>query len=411
MSLPYKKGSNGPEIKTWQDWAYRYAKSYANLIGPKDAYFGNGEELFVKTMQGKLGVAQTGIFGALEAGLTGFKTGSVVISPPVIERRKIWFYSNPGSGANEFVGPSFEVGEFCKNVLKINHQPVHSAIGGYLGALGGDSKLSYNEVIFDQYKSIEWLLDNNPDINDPDLELWFSGYSQKADGLEDALEILFGDGGFVIPQTGEKVGPGKYRHLRGRINGVIQFGNPSKETTGIARKQRPAWLRSLIRNVTTKGDFYAEAPDNIRPIFYQVIVDSESELPFFVRVLRIAVPILIKWAATILPIFIPLATAGGFGPMVQIALSTLSGLQGLGSNPLFGSLMGQAGNDGNAEEDRRMIELLSPTGVLTNIPGLIQLIAALPGLQAHGEYHLPKSEFNGRTGIQVGCDIVAAFRR
>ena len=58
-----------------------------------------------------------------------------------------------------------------------------------------------------------------------------------------------------------------------------------------------------------------------------------------------------------------------------------------------------------------MIELLSPTGVLTNIPGLIQLIAALPGLQAHGEYHLPKSEFNGRTGIQVGCDIVAAFRR
>ena len=39
----------------------------------------------------------------------------------------------------------------------------------------------------------------------------------------------------------------------------------------------------------------------------------------------------------------------------------------------------------------------------------IALVGALPGLQAHGEYHVPKPEFGGRTGIQVGCDLVRTF--
>lgn len=413
MPLPYKKGSNGPEIRKWQDWAYRYAKSYAHLIGPKDAYFGNGEELFVLKMQGNLGLPLTGVFDELLAELTGFTPGSDVITAPVETRRKIWFYSNPGSGVNEFVGPSFEVGEFCKNVLKINHQPVKSAIGGYLGLLGGDSKTSYLEVIYDQYKSLEWLLDNNPDVQeamqirslDPsarvEVELWFSGYSQKADGLEDALEILFGDGGFKIPLTGKVVGEGKYRILRDRINGVIQFGNPSKEDTGIARKIRPSWLKALIHNITRTNDFYADVPklDQIRPAFYGIIVQAEMELPFFVHVLRVAVPVIMN--------FIPVL--GFFGPIGQTVIAGMTGLNNF--MPLLGNLMGQAGGPGDEEVDRKLIEMLSVTGLIQNVPGLIALVASLPGLQAHGEYHLPAPEFNGKTGIQVGNDIVAAFRR
>lgn len=51
--------------------------------------------------------------------------------------------------------------------------------------------------------------------------------------------------------------------------------------------------------------------------------------------------------------------------------------------------------------------LVSPLGMTR----VIKTLAALPGIGTHGEYHLPKPEFNGRTGIQVGCDILAAFRR
>lgn len=416
MALPYKKGSNGSEILAWQEWAYRYAKSYASLIGPKDAYFGNGEELFVKKMQGKLGVPETGQFGVLEASLTGFKPGSVAVSPPTAVRRKVWFYSNAGSGSNEFAGPPFEVGEQCLKVLKINHQPVRSAIGGYLGLLGGDPEFSYNDVIYDQYKSIEWLLDHNPDINDPDLELWFSGYSQKADGLEDALEILFGDGGFIIPKTGEICGPGKYRHLRSRINGVIQFGNPSRQPGktkvgnnppgyGIARKKRPAWLNALVWDIVTQSpgapDFYAAVTDDIRPLFYEWFIEAETEIPFVIYTAQIVIPALLNLVAPFLG-----SLGGAANPL---ATSVLAGATGLPMNLLGTLVSGVAGS--SKKPNPKLIELLSIQGVLTNIPQLIFLLTQVSGVQTHGEYHLSKVEFGGRTGIQVGYDIVAGFRR
>ncbi|MGV0675633.1 hypothetical protein ABQE62_05495 [Mycolicibacterium fortuitum] len=48
--------------------------------------------------------------------------------------------------------------------------------------------------------------------------------------------------------------------------------------------------------------------------------------------------------------------------------------------------------------------------MLANLRQLMVLVDALPGIKAHGEYHLTKPEFGGRTGIQVVCDTVAAFR-
>lgn len=50
-------------------------------------------------------------------------------------------------------------------------------------------------------------------------------------------------------------------------------------------------------------------------------------------------------------------------------------------------------------------------GILTSLPDLLGLLAALPGLQSHGAYHLPVAEFGGKTGPQVGYDHIAAFRR
>ncbi|ABD58455.1 gp39 [Mycobacterium phage PBI1] len=405
------------EVTRWQNWVKRYAASYSDIVGPIDGYYGYSDADFTRELQRRLGLPITGVFDdvtALHPKVNYRWKGQGAGQPAA--RRKIWFYSNPGSGANEFVGPSFEVGEFCKNVLKINHQPVHSAIGGYLGLMGGDPKFSYNDVIYDQYKSLEWLLDNNPDIKDPDVEFWFSGYSQKADGLEDALEILFGDGGFTIPKTGETVGPGKYRHLRPRINGTIQFGNPSKQPgptrvgnrppgSGISRKKRPQWLTMMTWDIVTTSpgapDFYAACDDDIRPLFYEWFIKADTELPFVVYTAQIIIPALLNLLAPFL---------GGFGGVTSpLAGGILASATGLPMNLLHGLLSGVAAAD-NAPNPK-LIELLSVRGVLTNIPQLIKLLTNISGVQTHGEYHLPKPEFNGRSGIQVGCDIVAGFRR
>lgn len=307
-------------------------------------------------------------------------------TPPPVAFRNIWIFTAPGSGAPWWVGPSFELGKWSADVLKLNHQPIGYPIGGYLGLMGGDPGLSYNEVIEAQGRELERLLDVSPHVQKAledvragrptDVEFWFSGYSQSADGMEDALVRLFGDGG-------------KYERLRDRINGVIQFGNPSKEKTGIARKPRPPWLYARVRNVTTKGDFYAEATDSIRPLFYAEIVRAETSLSFAGHIAKIAVPVVLNFMGSL------------FG---------LSGLMQIGGSAL-GAAVKDAEEHAHEAVDDALIELLSIKGVLTNIPTLIGLLAALPGIVSHGEYHLPKPEFQGRTGIQVACDIIAAFRR
>lgn len=430
-----KVGYSGQSYYPWYDWAFKYAQSYNFLLGKRDGYFGENEASFVREMQRRKGIVIDGIFGDRTAAAVGYKWPGSATPPVVVTRRKIWIYTFPGSGADYWFGPSHDLGEKCKKILNINHQPVKFIKGGYLGFLGGDSKFSYVEVTWNQCKSLEWLLDNNPDAqealglalryceshgwNNPEeisdaqlvevaqaleFEFHLSGYSQSADGGEDAAEWLFGDSGYVHPGDKTKTpSTGKYRLLRHCLKRVVQFGNPSTEGTGIARKSRPGWLRSKIRNINKPDDFYAKVPatDKIRPIFYGVIIHAEMELPFFVHVLRIAVPVITEWGAKLLPIFGPLL--GGFGPMVQMGLGTLQGLQGINNIPLFGNLMGQAGSSLDQKTTNEMIELLKPTGVFDNIPGLIGLVGAVPGLQSHGMY--------GPADVDAAYHHIASFRR
>lgn len=388
--LPLKLGSSdarGDDVTHWQRWATQYASAYAHLLGPVDGYYGNSDAAFTREMQRRLGIPQTGIFDEPTAGRVGYK--GVAPAP----RRKIWIYTAPGSGAPWWIGPSFEVGEWAKHVLKLQHQPIGFPMGGYLGLLGGDPGLSYLEVIHGLGVELERLLDTNPDIADPDLELWFSGYSQSADGIEDAVARLFGDGG-------------KYEHLRGRINGLIQFGSPSKQPGptktgnnpkgwGISRKVRPAWLAALTWSITANGDVYACTTDNtLLPLFYEWFVLAETELSFAAYSAGIVIPALASYMDLVGPLIGP-ALAG----MVGMSLSMMGALiQGYGGGP---------------SPNPELIEALSAKGLLTaqGIGKVLATLAALPGVITHGEYHLPKPEFGGRTGIQVGCDTLAAFRR
>lgn len=385
LKLGSSDANTSGQVTPFQNWFRRFASSYAP---PVDGYIGLNDQAAIRTLQTNLarsGISLVidGVFGDRTAAAVGYKWQGASKPPVVKERRPIWFYSAPGSGADWNVGPSFDTGVYARDVLNINHQPLYFQKGGYLGFLGGDPKFSYNEVIFDQYLSLKHCLSVNPDVTQAmemrrqdrrarvAVEIHASGYSQSAHGMQEALLKLFGDGG-------------PYELIRDRLNYSIEFGNPATPGTGIANRVYPDWLNAITHSLNQPGDFYAFGSDEIRRRFFNIIVEAEMELPFFVHVLRIAVPIIMQWASAFLPFFGPLL--GGFGPMVQLALGTLQGLQGLGNNSALSGFMGQAGSPNDQEVDRQLIELLTPTGVLSNIPALIGLVAALPGLQAHGDF-------------------------
>lgn len=401
-----KIGYQGPLYNPWYDWATKNYPAYAFLLGARDGYYGADEARFTREMQRRLGIVQDGIFGDRTAAAVGYVGGQG--RPLEVEKRRpIWFYSHPGSGANWDQGPGFVVGEMVagkrwnlpgRESLRINHQPVGSIIGGYMGLMGGDPKYSYLDVLQDQLREQAKLLRENLDVTramaarranpqaQVDVELWFQGYSQKGDGILEAVKDLFGDGG-------------EFAVLRDRINGVIVHGNPATPVTGIARKTFPDWLNKLTTTINTKDDFYGVAKDRVRPLFYEWFIRAETEVPFVVYSAQIIIPALVN---------LLLPGLGG-GLLTGAATAVVAGASGADPN-VVGTIVNQV-NTTRQKPNPDLIELLSIKGILTHLPDLIGLMAALPGLQSHGAYHLPRPEFGGRDGHMVAYDHIAAFRR
>ncbi|MGV0041999.1 peptidoglycan-binding protein [Mycobacterium colombiense] len=332
----------------------------------------------------------------------------------VIPYRPIWCYSAPGSGAPWSVGPPFDIGEWAKQVLHINHQPVGYPIGGYLGLLGGDPANSYLDI-YALYEAEQLrLLGINPDVQramtaratDPgaavDVELWFAGYSQSADFMLRFLNTHFGDGG-------------QYAVLRDRINGVLLCGNPGRQPGrtkvgntpvgwGISRIVYPAWLNALTWSITVETpapDFYAADADEIRPLFYEWFIRANTSLSFVIYSAQIIIPAILNLVAPFLG-----GLAGLGNPLAATILGAQSGLPIGQISQLLGGIMGST-----EQPDPKLIELLSVKGVLTNLPQLLTLLGDIQGVAAHGDYYTPRAEFGNRNGVQVACDVMAAFRR
>lgn len=400
-----KRGYSGPLYNPWYDWAKRKYSQLAELLGRRDGYFGSDEDRWTRALQAKLGLVQDGIFGDRTAAAAGYAWPGESKPPVVEQRRPIWHYTAPGSGAPGNVGPAYQLGERCKREHNVNHQWIGYPIGGYLGFMGGDPKYSYLEVIDMLDRELERLLWLNPDVQRAmaarehdrdakvDVELWFEGYSQSADGIRRSVARLFGEGG-------------PFERIRDRINGLILFGDPSTPGTGISGLTFPAWLERLCHEINYPNDFYAVATDKIRRTMFGIIVQAEMELPFFVHVLRLAARIIPDWLT-----FLPLGGllggllgggGGMFGSLAQMSVGAMTGLSG---NPALGSFMGMAGTDRDKAVDDQLYALLRPTGVLASLPEMIGLVAALPGLQAHGGYEFDQAKMDEAFGH------VARFRR
>lgn len=347
------------------------------------------------------------------------RAGGGANPPPPALVTNTHFVSSPGSGADWWVGPAFEVGERLK-ARGVRHWPLGYPKGGYLGLMGGDSRQSYidtihledvenerriREDILPQYGLR--LLPTEPIDADQvaqlprDFRLLLSGYSQSADGIIRSAARLFGDGGI-------------FELLRPNLKGVLAFGNPARQGgatrygrtprgNGISGYIAAPWLAARIIDVVTETptapDFYACCTSPIARMVYEVVIHAETELPFVVYLAKIAVPALLN-----------LLTGGLFGGIGGAGLSIaavplLAGvthMDGAALTPIVNMALG-----GGDDPPPELIRLLSAQGLLTSLPELIGLLIALPGIQTHGEYHLPKPEFGGRTGIDVGYDLVA----
>lgn len=240
---------------------------------------------------------------------------------------------------------------------------------------------------------------SNPDLNDPALELWFFCYSQSADGMKQAVLRLFGDGG-------------RFAHLRSRINGIIAFGDPTRRPGptkigntppgfGIAGTVFPEWLEALtwsITNQTPTPDFYACCTTKIAHLAYTVIVRAETQLPFVVYLGQIIIPAFLNLTVPFLaelgsPLALPILAGASGAPVSALA-------------PIVGGVLGSG-----AKPDPELLQMLTAQGLLTSAPDLLAVLKGLPGIAVHGDYYAPKDEFGGRSGLQVGYDIVAGFRR
>jgi hypothetical protein len=345
----------------------------------------------------------------------GFLAPAPAPTPKPPAHRPIYYFSAPGSGATNTVGPANDVGVWAQDVLNINHIRLTFRMGGYLGLLGGDPGLSYIEVIADEAADLERQIENalraeGMDADNPDtwlnttIEFWFGAYSQSADGMKKAIARQFGDGG-------------RFEKLRSRINGLILFGDPSRQPGpvkgqsagysppgwGIARYLAPKWLEAISYSITTNGDMYAcTADDTLLPGFYRWFIEAETSLSFVEFSAGIVIPAIASYLGIVGPLLGGLF--GGAGAAI------ISGATGVGL-PFLTQML----NSG-AVEDPYITKLrndLSAKGLLTigGITKLFKTLAALPGIDTHGRYWEPRPEFGGRTGIQVGCEIMAGFRR
>jgi hypothetical protein len=427
-----KIGDKGPTVLKWrQVMNAMFGGLYTRLHGPLPVNtdeFGPRAALWQQEYQVRTKQAAT---LAVASGVVSDQ--DLLDLHVVFPHRPIWAYSAPGSGAPWWVGPPFDIGEWAKNVLHINHQPVGYPIGGYMGLMGGDPGNSYLDI-YNLYEAEQLrLLRANPDVQealakravDPHanlaglLELWFLGYSQSGDFMVRFVAKHFGDGG-------------EFASIRDRINGLLICGNPARQPGqtkvgntpvgwGIARDIYPAWLNAITWSITVETpspDFYAACDDEIRPLFYDWFIRANTSLGFMVYCGQIIIPALLNLVAPFL------SGTGGGGGLLGGLLGG-GGTGGLLTNPLVGGILSAqsgaptsfissllGGITGSGEPpDPALIQFLSVKGILTNLPGLLKLLADLPGIGAHGDYYTPRAELGNRNGVQVGCDVMAAFRR
>jgi hypothetical protein len=219
------------------------------------------------------------------------------------------------------------------------------------------------------------------------------GYSQSADGLMQACDAEFGEGG-------------RLAHRRSDLKLIITFGSPVRppgptffgndpQGSGIARWYTPDWLRPLTKDMVLPKDMYACARDDtLIPTFYPIFIRAETQLPFALYLFQIILPAILKKFGLGGPI------GGLFGQPLISLLALAAGV----SVTALGTMMN--GISKAPPPDPQVVTELNAQGALNDIARVIRTFQVLIEFATdndHVQYEVEPA-FGGRTGVQLAID-------
>jgi peptidoglycan hydrolase-like protein with peptidoglycan-binding domain len=239
MPLPYKLGSNGPEIEYWQSW---FKRKFAAYAPPKDGYYGNEDAAAVTEMQRRYGMSQTGIFDDATANRAGYV-------PPAPNLRPIMF-TVEGHLSNMFAGPVADTATQLEKESVCYHQPI--------GYNNGPVPFDNNSGVRELARLIgSQFMDNL--IPFPTGTPWsLGGFSQGAIVVSDFYIDYLAPGRPLAWRTPD-------------LKGVLAYGNPCRQTDSIAE-----WATSWVSQTGTHGldplrrfglPGYPRKPDNWKDVY------------------------------------------------------------------------------------------------------------------------------------------------
>lgn len=331
--LPLKIGSSdakGDGVTHWQKWGKAYAKSYADLMGPVDGYYGSSDAAFTKEMQRRVGLPQTGIFDdalANRIGYQGAKPGVVVPDGP-----RIPTYVFRGTGGIIGIDICSRVCQRLGNLVEEINTPWAATMGGIpVGATqGGVGAPSMWAAIQDGLKAAQADFLGRLARN-PQLKVCIVGYSAGA-----ILAMMFRK--WVLENHPQCYVASATFGDPTRPAGGGFFGQPAPWGDGIADFAigdpgdfRHAWL-------THDKDMYAQVPggvvgDIMDDVYAEVSKFAFTDLmQFTIRMVTVIPTVAAKGGISLPGALASLAggPAGFLGFALPLALGALGGLIPMG---------------------------------------------------------------------------------
>ncbi|MEZ0350981.1 peptidoglycan-binding domain-containing protein [Mycobacterium sp. pR1184] len=335
MSLPYRLGSNGPEISYWQSWFQRWYPAYAP---PADGSYGNDEVVAVKEMQRRLGLPQTGEFDVVTAARAGY-TAPVGTPPPAIRAEGPRHLAVVHRGTGGIIGedPVSRVCQAVSDLVEEQNPTWAATMGGIpVGTAGNPADPSMNAAVAEALTAAQKMIGSALQAN-PKRKVILGGYSSGAEvtaRLRKWMAENHPDNYLCSFSMGDPTRPpgGCFYPFDGWDPGGQGIASWHY---GDIRDARHCWLT----NTSAPGDMYARVPRGKTGEIMQDAYDMVTNFSFrdpvsAAQAIVKAIPEIAEDSGIEVPDALK-AVAGGVGGiaqyMIPLLLAGLAGLIGLGN--------------------------------------------------------------------------------
>lgn len=270
MSLPYKLGDSGDEIRGWQEWFNRTYRSYAP---PVDGYFGQEDSDAVKEMQRRLGWQVDGVFSELLAGAVRYPIPGGASAPPKNRALAVVYRGTGGIIGEDYVS---RVCQAVSDLVEEVNPDFPATMGGLpVGAAGNINDPSAAHAVATGYENGKRVIIDAIRV-DPNRLIIIGGYSLGAIAAAMLREWII------------KTYPSNYLCS-------FSLGDPTRPVGGCYYNGKPtkghgisSWLYGDVHDyrhcwLAAPGDMYTSVPDDkageIMQDFYDIVTSIELSDP------------------------------------------------------------------------------------------------------------------------------------